>query len=708
MIGDGLRVEDNARVELVDIAWLRCRTPGEEFYLREPRLVSLFASCGGEPGAVIGAAREVGDIRSPEVAFFLHHLVERGVLCAVTPDSPRCSDLIDPSTAPTRHCSGISYVGCPRLPWLEQRLRGMQGKSSCVEMVVTCDYLSAELLDVVRRIHEKGRSAVLIRPFGPIAWLGPHLRPQASPCLQCVQSRLRQNLTTDSYYMHIATSSSGLDEDAVRSLSDAISARLRHDQDKRLEDDLSDAIVTLGPRPAAMRTHRLAPLPQCHECGVGGDAFGSCSLDPLVDQPFDSSVAEDYLADPLTGVMGDIVRLVEGGSEDIHVYVAPLAFASPSQRTGLNSNRTIFVGGKGTTASMARDSAFYEGIERYSGLYDEGRPTCEAEIRDLQLPALSPQTLQQFSAEQFATRESWNGAHHSSARVPEQWAPDVPLHWSRAWSLSRRAPCLVPTAIAYYATPWFDEGRCCLADSNGSAAGRTQLDAVLDGMLEVIERDAAATWWYNRLALPSVELSSIDAWLSKMLTVHRSLGRVLHLIQLPTDFPVAVFAAVSNSTSIFRPVIGLGCHFDVMAAAHRAVAEANQKLPVAMRAFDFPSNDPLEALWHSERRSELTSLLEPSQRTAPLSEPDPVFRGLPTKERVLGLVDVARHLQIEVVTVNQTRPDTRIHVAKVFMTGMRPIWPRLAEGRLYDLPVRLGLRTTPLRESELLQVPLLL
>jgi ribosomal protein S12 methylthiotransferase accessory factor len=43
----------------------------------------------------------------------------------------------------------------------------------------------------------------------------------------------------------------------------------------------------------------------------------------------------------------------------------------------------------------------------------------------------------------------------------------------------------------------------CRADSNGNAAGNTLEEAtILQGFVELIERDSVALWWYNRLRRP--------------------------------------------------------------------------------------------------------------------------------------------------------------------------------------------------------------
>jgi ribosomal protein S12 methylthiotransferase accessory factor len=45
---------------------------------------------------------------------------------------------------------------------------------------------------------------------------------------------------------------------------------------------------------------------------------------------------------------------------------------------------------------------------------------------------------------------------------------------------------------------------------------------------------------------------------------------------------------------------------------------------------------------------------------------------------------------MEVLVLDQTRPDIGLPVARVIVPGMRPFWARLAPGRLYDVPVELG------------------
>jgi ribosomal protein S12 methylthiotransferase accessory factor len=61
---------------------------------------------------------------------------------------------------------------------------------------------------------------------------------------------------------------------------------------------------------------------------------------------------------------------------------------------------------------------------------------------------------------------------------------------------------------------------------------------------------------------------------------------------------------------------------------------------------------------------------------------------------------------MEMLVMDQTRPDVGMPVAKVVVPGMRHFWARFAPGRLYDLPVRLGWRSAPTPEADLNPIPI--
>jgi len=61
---------------------------------------------------------------------------------------------------------------------------------------------------------------------------------------------------------------------------------------------------------------------------------------------------------------------------------------------------------------------------------------------------------------------------------------------------------------------------------------------------------------------------------------------------------------------------------------------------------------------------------------------------------------------MEMLVLDQTRPDIGLRVAKVIVPGMRHMWKRLGTGRLYDVPVSMGWLKEALTEDELNPFPM--
>jgi oxazoline/thiazoline synthase len=72
------------------------------------------------------------------------------------------------------------------------------------------------------------------------------------------------------------------------------------------------------------------------------------------------------------------------------------------------------------------------------------------------------------------------------------------------------------------------------------------------------------------------------------------------------------------------------------------------------------------------------------------------------------LQDRVESLGMELLVLDQTRPDTGLPVAKVIVPGMRHFWARKAPGRLFDVPVRLGRLAEPTPYNQLNPTPMFL
>ena len=63
---------------------------------------------------------------------------------------------------------------------------------------------------------------------------------------------------------------------------------------------------------------------------------------------------------------------------------------------------------------------------------------------------------------------------------------------------------------------------------------------------------------------------------------------------------------------------------------------------------------------------------------------------------------------LEMLVLDQTRPDIGLPVVKVVVPGLRHFWARFGPGRLYDVPVAMGWLDAPLREDQLNPVAMFL
>lgn len=230
----------------------------------------------------------------------------------------------------------------------------------------------------------------------------------------------------------------------------------------------------------------------------------------------------------------------------------------------------------------------------------------------------------------------------------------------------------------------------CGASSNGCAAGRTREDALLGGFLELVERDAVAGWWYNRIMRPAIDLDhgSSDRLAALVETIRRR-NRTLHVLDLTTDLSIPVCVAIGIRASGVEPLFGAGCGPDTETAVWSALTEMTVHLfeteaGQAVKTVDY------EPWMQAEGPSELQAT------RAPAGDP---------KEQIQDYARRAVGAGLDVLAIDLTRPETGVPVIRVISPGLRHWKPRFAPGRLYDLPVALRWRKRRLTVEELNPVP---
>lgn len=598
-------------------------------------------------------------------------------------------------------------------------------------VVVTDEYTNSDLEEINAEALRSGRPWLLARTSGASLWIGPVFRPGRSACWQCLATRLHANQQALTYLRHCEDRSEVIGATTHLPIADSVAAALIATEVVReVIGALTEApaVRVLDLMHATTETHELVRRPQCAACG-DAELQARLMLAPVELHPrakvytgdggHRATTPEQMLAtyrrqlSPITGVVTALVPAA-GGFEGMHVFVAGQNLARHSDdlsalRRGLRS----LSAGKGKTEAQARASALGEGMERYSGVFRGDEPTRRASMSDLGEAAIDPRTAMLFSEQQYSSsqtprdRESVTSSFYA---VPKRFDPDRPRDWSPAWSLTEQRTVWLPTAYLYFNAP-IEDGSS-FADSNGNAGGTSAEDAVLQGFLELVERDAVSVWWYNRLRRPALDLDSFDdPYVTRMRIGYGALNREIWALDLTSDLGIPVVGAFSRRTDKHAEdiIIAFGAHLDPHVAMTRALSELNQFLGPATARADgsYLGNDPEQVQWWRTATVANQPHLQPHAALVPTTSD--LLPHLATDD-LLEDVTLCHHIVeargMHMIVADQTRPDIGLPVAKVIVPGMRHFWNRRAPGRLYDVPVQLGWSDTPTAEHDLNPIPI--
>jgi bacteriocin biosynthesis cyclodehydratase domain-containing protein len=594
-------------------------------------------------------------------------------------------------------------------------------------VVLTDDYLRPDLASANQKFLRDGLPWLLARTTGSILWLGPLLRPGKSGCWECMADRLRTHRQAETYVQRIRHTSHPrlLANYSLPSTELTAASLLATEIAKSLVRapgcQLEDVLITFDLATFAMTRHTVVRRPQCPACGDAA-SVSFCAPEPIrlvnrakmfsADGGHRDSSPEQTLAryrhhiSPLTGVVRELTMPI--GTDP----VAPMYLSGPNAAAAgntIHSLRQHFranTAGKGKTDSQARASALCEAIERHSGIFQGNEYRIRASYESIR-GAIHPNTCTNYSAAQYTHRHEEPA--NRFARVPLPFDECAEIDWSPLWSLTEETFKYLPTAYCYFEYKAPDAERFCWSDSNGCAAGNSPEEAILQGFLELAERDSVALWWYNQVVRPAVDLRSFDdPYFAALTQYYRSLNRDLWVLDITTDLAIPSFVAISRRIDVAAEdiIFGFGAHLDAKLGILRALTEMNQFLPAIMERQTDPSagyrvsDEDLRNWLQTSTLANRPFLAPAGPLTISATDyPDLQFSDL--KEEVEYCVGIAARLGMETLVLDQTRPDIGLPVFRVVVPGLRHFWPRFAPGRLYDIPVALGWLESPVPEDRL-------
>ncbi|MCE2389903.1 MAG: TOMM precursor leader peptide-binding protein [Proteobacteria bacterium] len=697
-------------------------------------------------------ASALSDRYSPhEVQRALVSLVSRGYVVSGDHAMPRgkaafwSSQGVSPRWAEQRlGASKLSLTGDDGL--LARRLEAIGvavGADSPALSVNVCeDYLDERYEAVNRRHIGSGTPWMLVRPQGIHPLFGPVFRPaEQGPCWACLAYRLRGHQEVHNFLRNLggepaAFRPGATDPAVLETVCGLVAIEIAKWLVLGESAPLHGRAISLDMVGLKSDQHPTMRRPQCPACG--DETLYRADRPPVPVRlrsspkhvsnsggqrsvpPEETLSKYRHLVSPVSGVVTWLTRTTNEADSWLHVYWAGNNYALRSRKlSSLRRSLRSKSAGKGSTPQQSEASALCEAIERYSGAFhgDEIRirKSFSEFAKSGESDAIHPNDVQLFSNRQLDDADRINARGHPYNFVPPRLDPDAEIDWSPVWSLTLNRHRYLPTSILYGMTAEPEDGPNLRADSNGCAAGNTLEEAILQGFFELAERDAFAIWWYNRLRLPGVDLSSFgDEYLASAPDYYRGHQREMWVLDATADWGIPVFVAVSRRTDQDAEDIlyGAGAHADPHIAALRAVCELNQCLNMIHgpggAGSGYAVDDPLCLWWWQNAKLSDHPYLAPdpgAARSGPSESPVPETGD--SREDVERCRALVESKGMEFLVLDQTRPDIGMPVARVIVPGMRHFWERFAPGRLFDVPVRMGWRDNPLEETDLNPVPVI-
>ncbi len=313
---------------------------------------------------------------------------------------------------------------------------------------------------------------------------------------------------------------------------------------------------------------------------------------------------------------------------------------------------TVYTG-KGHVSDEAKISAIMEGIERFSGEPREvGMMKGSYESLAASYDVLDPLSLNLPKLRRYSHKET--------------------LEWVKGYSLIREREVLVPAEAVFH--PYRRENQLFRTNTNGLAAGNVLEEAILHGLLEVIERDAWSLFELGALKGRDLQLEGCRL-AEELIRRFKGASVEVYIKDITSDIGIPTIAVAIDDELTKDPALlslGIGTHLIPEIALVRALTEAAQSRlttihgtredtykAVFARRIGYERMKRLNRRWF-ERSDERTliSELESFESDDILEDINHVIKKL----KSAGLK--------EVIVVDLTRSEVKVPAVRVIVPGL--------------------------------------
>jgi len=577
--------------------------------------------------------------------------------------------------------------------------------------------------DIVIFAMDKGFSAVLywvnkaaLQRTPPLPWfstevegiegiIGPMIIPGETACYMCYKMRsiANENSFSDSISYNRYLKDRKKDESSKRSnlsiglniSANFIALEVFKALTGYIQPQLLSKIFVVNYMNLNCEFHKILRKPNCPHCGIKKKNIekNKCTSNIL-------TLEKDLLSSRV-GIIKSIRRIPKDASEPDLPYVFGAYLSNFNYET--NSDDYVSCSGKGMTIDDAKMSTMGEAIERYCAYqYDETK--IKTSLYDELPHALDPVELVLYSSEQY---ESGNLPYSKFIR-------DQRIGWIEGTSLISNKKIWVP-AISVYLNYLSSRKELLISPtSNGLAAGTSYVDALLNGILEVIERDAFLITWMCKLPMPQVNLDSIqNKYIIDIVKMYERRNVEICINALILDTRVPTFMAIAlDKKKGPAAVVGLSSHPNPEIGIYKALLEIGQIRPQLKREMRNPSyKDKIEnlmnfenvktiqdheLLYTTDKMRNAFDFLISNNRYVRVSE-IPQCNGNSTDCLTYCTNNLAKN-KGEIIFVDLTTSDIArlgLYTVRIIIPKFQPIHfgydeARLGGDRLFELPQKLG------------------
>jgi ribosomal protein S12 methylthiotransferase accessory factor len=478
----------------------------------------------------------------------------------------------------------------------------------------------------------------------------------------------------------------------------------------------------------SVRRFPLVADPLCPSCGPseGEPRFTTLPSAPKLSpeqyrqrdvRDFDLPVAA--LVNPVCGVLGGSVHQTVTSPTTAPVVGEVMIH-------GYRGMAEMTWSGQANSFELSRSLAFFEGLERYAGITrrHRGEPVVASYLQ-VGDAAIDPRQCGLYPAITYEL---------DPACTP--FDPDEPIAWVWGTRVGSGEPVLVPKQLAYYGNQQ-DEPHFVFGCSNGCATGASLPEAILSGVLELVERDSFLLGWYGGAALTRLEIDrAADIELSLMLRRAELQGYDVHVFDNRIDLhiPAVTGVAVRRDGGPGLLSFAAAASLDPYTAVRGAVSEILTYLPELPRRLAGRVDDARAMLddyllvRHLRDHPTLYSLPEAAKLAerylddgpaVPMADAFAAYQEI--RPRTADLMDdvsfVSAELAragLEIIVVEQTAAEQRqlgLHTIAAIVPGLLPIdfgWSRqraLHMPRMFTAFRRAGLRDRDLTPADLHYAP---